>query len=496
MKRRVPHGLFEGGQDGLHALKNCRQPVPSTRNGSSVKMGPSAKMVGGTVFLLPWVTHMGSNSRRVVVTGIGVISPLGSTKDALWDGLSAGRSAVIPASEKAWEPLPVRFAAPAIQFGTDDIDSFGPLEKERKKAIRKGIKMMCRECQMGLAAGQLALEDAKISPEKVPNERIGAEFNSDYMLTLPEEFIESVRSCLDENGEFQFSRWAQQGLTKMSPLWLLKYLPNMPAAHLAIYNDLRGPNNSLTIREAGANAAVAEAFQIILRDDADAMVVGSTGTRLHPMKTLHAAQHEELAECGGEPARASRPFDRNRTGAVLGEGAGAVILEELESAKARGATIYGEIVAGGTSSAIGKRLVANREKAMTNVLTSVLRDSLLSADEVGHLHAHGLSTRSCDVEEARAIRTVFGNRQTPLPVVAAKSNFGNLGAGSGMVELIASLLALQAGQLFPVLNYETPDPECPVAVVTEGKTPPGSSFINLSVTPQGQASAVLVRRFE
>jgi 3-oxoacyl-[acyl-carrier-protein] synthase II len=129
------------------------------------------------------------------------------------------------------------------------------------------------------------------------------------------------------------------------------------------------------------------------------------------------------------------------------------------------------------------------------VLQSVLRSSGTTPDDVGHLHAHGLSTRTCDVEEAQAINEVFSARSKPLPVTAAKSYFGNLGAGSGMVELIASLLALQHDHLFPILNYTTPDPECPVAAVCNGGGHPGASFINLNVTPQGQASAVLVRRY-
>ena len=149
-----------------------------------------------------------------------------------------------------------------------------------------------------------------------------------------------------------------------------------------------------------------------------------------------------------------------------------------------------------TSSVAGRRLVAQRGRAMQNVLRAVLQGAGANPDDVGHLHAHGLSTRTCDVEEAQAIQAVFAARSAPLPVVAAKSYFGNLGAGGGMVELIASLLALRHDHLFPILNYATPDPECPVAAVRNGDARPGASFINLNVTPQGQASAVMVRRFE
>jgi len=391
--------------------------------------------------------------------------------------------------------LPVRLGAPARQF-TGEIDDFGPLEKEAKKAIRKGLKVMCRECQMGVAVAQLALADAALKPGAADPDRSGISFGSDYMLSIPEEFSEGITQCLDEQSRFQFSRWGMEGMTKMSPLWLLKYLPNMPASHLAIYNDFRGSNNSLTLREAAANAALGEAYQIILRGSAELMLVGSTGTRLHPMKMIHAVQQEEVFAGDGDPATASRPFDRDRRGMVLGEGAGAVVLEELSAAQARGATIYGEVIGAATSSVAGRRLVAQRDRAMVNVLQAVLRGAGTNVNDVGHLHAHGLSTRTSDAEEARAIQEVFAARSTPLPVIAAKSYFGNLGAGSGMVELIASLLAMQHDRLFPVLNYTTPDLDCPVAAVRNGDSRPGANFINLNVTPQGQASAVMLRRFQ
>jgi 3-oxoacyl-[acyl-carrier-protein] synthase II len=386
----------------------------------------------------------------------------------------------------------VTFAAEASHF-RGNIDDFGPLEPEQKKAIRKALKVMCRESQMGVASAQLALADAGITPGQVDPQRAGVSFGTDYMLSAPEEFSEGILRCLDQQGRFEFSRWGTHGMPRMSPLWLLKYLPNMPASHLAIFNDFRGPNNSLTLREAAANAALAEALQIILRGSADVMLAGATGTRVHPLKIVHAVQQEELATGNGDPTRASRPFDRDRTGMVLGEGAGAVVLEELSAAEARGAHVYAELVAGASSSAIGPKLQARRCRAMVNVLRAVLRNAGARPDDVGHLHAHGLSTRSGDVEEARALNEVFGQRAKPLPVIAAKSYFGNLGAGSGMVELVASLLALRYDRLFPVLNYETPDPECPLAAVTESRDGAGSSLVSLSVTPQGQASAVMVR---
>ena len=436
---------------------------------------------------------MSSKQRRVVITGVGLVSPLGSTKEALWEALREGRSGVGPLTFLSPSAVPVHVAAAARQF-SGEIEDFGPLEKEQKKQIRKALRVMCRECQMGVAVAQLALADAAIQAGTVDPDRIGISYGADYMLSLPEEFNEGIRQCLNGDGQFEFPRWGREGLPKMSPLWLLKYLPNMPASHVAIFNDLRGPSNSLTLREASSNLAVGEAYQIIRRGHADAMLCGATGTRLHAMKLVHAISQEEVACGNGDPAQVSRPFDQSRSGMVLGEGAGAVVIEELDHAQARGAAIYGEITAASSRAAAVGRLVARRKTAMAHVLQALLQDSGCQPDQIDHLHAHGLSTRSCDVEEAQAIVETFGPRARTLPVVAAKSYFGNLGAGSGMVELIASLLAMRAGSLFPTLNYQTPDPECPVHVVRDKGTPAGKRFINLNVTPQGQASGVIVQQ--
>lgn len=433
--------------------------------------------------------------RRVAITGIGVISPLGNTKESMWEYLSGGKSGVAPLSGAATEPLPVSFGAEARNF-QGKIDEFGPLEKEQKKTVRKNLKVMCRESQMGVAAAQLALADAGISPGSIDPERSGVCFGSDLMFSPAEDFTHGIARCLNQNGQFEFSRWALDGMDQMEPLWLLKYLPNMPASHVAIFNQLCGPNNSITLREASSNAAVAEGFDVVADGRADVMLCGATGTRLDTMHMLRVVQQEEVARGNGDPGRISRPFDRDRTGMVLGEGAGAVILEELSRAEARGAGIYGELIGKASSSVSDRRSGPQRERAMSNALDAVLKHAGLPPEEVGHLNAHGLSTPVGDAEEARAIQAIFAGRKEPLPVVAPKSFFGNLGAGSGMVELAASLMALNRGRLFPVLNFEHPDPGCPVAAVTGYDVPCGSSFVSLNVTPLGQAVAIASRLLE
>ena len=429
--------------------------------------------------------------RRVVITGMGLISPLGNSPDDLAAALRDGTSGVDVLTQVPNDHFPSDIGGECRQF-TGDVKEFGETDKMLKRSIKKSLRMMCREIQMGVAAAQLCLADAGIAPGSYEPTRIGTMFGSDYIVTAPGEFRVGIENCLDDGRTFNFDRWAEDGLTKVEPTWLLKYLPNMPASHVAILNDLQGPSNSLTVREASSNLSVAEAVNIIRRGNADAMVVGATGSRIHPLRTVHFTLQETLANrhaspADGDPAKASRPFDRDRTGMVLGEGAGAVILEERETAIARGAKILAEVTGYGSSSVISRDGVPGFRMATENVIHSALETSGIAAAKVGHVHAHGTSSVSIDHQEADAIQTTLGN----VPVTSAKSYMGNLGAGSGMVEIIASVLAMRTGQLFPVLNYDSPDEGCPVNIVTE-PTDAGDCFLNLNVTNQGQASSVLI----
>jgi 3-oxoacyl-[acyl-carrier-protein] synthase II len=438
---------------------------------------------------------MTSKHRRVVITGMGIISPVGNTPDALWDAMSAGRSGVGFLRRIPGDHLPSGVGGEASEFrGT--IDDFGPLEKQLQRTIKKWMKLMCREIEMGVASAQLALNHAGLTPGSFEPDRIGTLFGCDYIVTDPAEFNRGVMNCL-RDGCFDFRLWGEKGLTEIEPLWLLKYLPNMPASHVAIYNDLRGPSNSLTVREASSNLAIAEATTILRRGIADMMVVGATGSRIHPLRSVHVAIQEQLAHGSGNgalsPSKFCRPFDAHRTGMVMGEGAGSLILEDYENAKTRHAAIWGEVIGYGSSTVADLNQVANYRTAIANVIRSCLESANLKAEQVGHVNAHGLGSIRCDQEESQAICDVLGS---DLPVVAAKSYMGNLGAGSGIVELVASLQAQRHGVLMTTLNYETPDAKCPIRVVTDRSTEPGDSFININVTPQGQASGVIIRRFE
>lgn len=432
-------------------------------------------------------------SRRVVVTGCGVISPFGNSVQELVDGLQNGRSGIADFERIPTDALPVSYGGEARDFD-EKIDAFGPLDSAVKKKIRKGLKVMCREIKMGVAAAQHALVDSAIDLAVEDHERIGVFFGSDFIATLPDEFVDPIRSCSDEK-LFDFDKWAETGLPKVTPLWLLKYLPNMPACHVAIYNDLRGPSNSITLREASSNLAIAEATTTIGRGIADVVVAGATGCRVHPLRSVHTALQQSLALGLEDPATACSPFDQDRQGAVLGEGAAVVILEELEHAQKRGANILGEILGHGSSSVMDADFVAHPGTAMANAMRQAISLAGIETNGIGHVHAHGLGTRDSDIAESKAIQSVFGETYSDVPVVAAKGNFGNLGASSGMVELIASLQAIRNERLFPARNLQNLDAECDINLVRDDSVAPGSTVLNINATPQGQASAIIAGRF-
>lgn len=443
-------------------------------------------------------TSMLPDCQRVVITGLGVVSPLGRDLDSFWQNLLAGTNGVTELSCLPADSKTVRYGGEAKCF-TGDIGDFGPLEKGLQRSIKKNQKVMCREIEMGVAACQLALHHSGLAdPAQRNPDRTGIVYGSDYILTRPEEFADGAKVCLNEAGEFQMSEWPQTGRPQVNPLWLLKYLPNMPASHVAIYNDLRGPSNSVTIREASSATSITEAVSTIRRGSADVMIAGATGSRLEPMRALHFSTSEDLAN-ESNPASMARPFGNARSGSVLGEGAGALVLESLEHAKKRGATIWGEIIAGAGSAVCGElhnQEIDSIRLATSNVLNILLERAKAAGIELTpdswHIHACGKSELAHDVSEAQGIRDCLGDAMPA--VTSAKSYFGNLGAGCGAIEIVASCLALANNQLFPLLGFDDIDPKCPIRPAT-GKEAAGNAFASLSYSSQGQAAGVLISKF-
>lgn len=413
-----------------------------------------------------------SSQKRIVVTGIGVISSAGLTADLFWDSLNTASTSNAPSQQADF---------------TGSINDFGELPAPKRKAIRKALKLMNRETQMGVAAGQQALAESGITDNYSP-ERIGVCFGADNVSIQPEDFVHGIQACSTPDGRFDPERWGAEGIDGIAPLWLLKCLPNMPACYLAILNDLRGPGNTITQRDVASNMCIAEACRSLRAGDTDAALVGAVGTTLATFNLMHARIEGDVTEANG----ICRPFDKNRTGSTPGEGAGAIVLEDLDAALHRGAPIYGEILGSGAAATVGSNRIDGCRQALGRAMKQALRGSRQTPNSVGHIHAHGLATRDSDIAEALAIQDVFGESTTETAVVAAKSHLSNAAAGAGMLELISSLLALKHGHLFPVKNFQEPDPECPIRPVTRADESAGTSFLNLNMFGRGLASCVAV----
>jgi 3-oxoacyl-[acyl-carrier-protein] synthase II len=351
--------------------------------------------------------------------------------------------------------------------------------------------MMVRTIQLAVAAAQLALDDSRVNTAQLDPERFGVVFGSG---TIPGDLADLAEAALVSTDPGRLTvdlgRWGENGLPRITPMWILTHIPNMTACHVSILHNAQGPNNTVTQTDAGGLLALAEAARALRGDRADLMLVGGADTRINPISLVRQSLFSPLSRRNDAPERACRPFDRLRDGLVLGEGAGVFVVEELGHARRRGARIYAEVVGCGAA--------FDRERSgrgLARAVRAALAAASVRPEEVDHINAHGLSTPATDAWEASGLAEVFGRCDPPVPVFAPKSSFGCLGAASGTVELAASVLALAHGLVPATLNYEEPDPACPVVVAREPRPVRWPYVVKVSLNEVGQCAAVVVRQW-
>lgn len=412
------------------------------------------------------------------MTGLGLVTPLGAGRSAFWDALAAGRSGVRRISQFDPSGLPCQMAGEVPDF---DAKQF----IDRKD--RKSLKMMARSIQMGVVASLQALQDATLDPAQLDPARFGLSYGASLIASELEELGPAADASVVTPGTVDLHRWGANSLAVMPPLWMLKYLPNMPACHVSIMTNAQGPSNTITENEVAGLLALAEGQRILQRGLADVMLCGASDSKVNVLSQARMQLFRQVSRRNETPASAVRPFDRSRDGTVLGEGAAVVVLEDLAHAEKRGANILAELLG------CGAAFDAKRQGAgLARAIRAALKQAGVAPEELDHINAHGESTTLDDAFEAAGIMQAFEGR--PPRVFAPKSYFGNLMSAGGLAELAASLLALKARQLPPTLNYSEPDPACPLPVHAGTLAATNqSAFLKVSFTDAGQCSAAVFR---
>ncbi len=443
------------------------------------------------------------SERRVVITGLGPVTPIGRGAAEFWNGLLEGRNAVRRLS--AFDPS--RFDSQiGAEIGALEIGDFVP------KKYRKAGKIMARDIVLAVAAAHVAVCDSGLHTKclvergeadgsRLPDStRVGCNIGAGLICADLPELAEALSAAVvDDN--FTLIKWGAEGMTNLTPLWLLKFLPNMLACHVTIVHDTQGPSNTITCGEASSHLAIGEAFRTIARGVADVCLCGGAESKINPMALLRQSLGKRLSVENGEPARACRPFGLRRSGTVVSEGGGIVVLEALEHAQARGARIYAELVGFGASNdAFASQQPAppppdGRGTALA--ARKALRDARVAPEQLDLIGAFATGIPDRDAAEAASIRTTLGAHVAETPVLSVKGGLGNNGAGSGAIDFIAAVLSVHHNTIPPAINSDPMDPALGLRVVTRG---PVDARIEAALSQAyalvgGQNAALVIRRY-
>jgi 3-oxoacyl-[acyl-carrier-protein] synthase II len=372
---------------------------------------------------------------RVVVTGVGAVTPLGNNVKAFWEGLLTGKSGVGLITAFDTTEFPVKIAA--------EVKDFNPEEYIDKKEVKRTDRFV----QFAIAAAKMAVEDAKLDITEENAENVGVYIGSG---------IGGIATW-----EEQHRILMEKGPRRVSPFFVPMMIANMASGQVSIALGAKGPNSAAVTACASATHSIGDAFKIIERGIADVMITGGAEAGIRPIALAGFSNAKALSTRNDEPQKASRPFDKDRDGFVMGEGAGVLVLESLEHAKKRGATILAEIIGYGMSAdAYHVTQPAPGGEGAARAMIAALKDAEVKPEEVDYINAHGTSTEYNDKFETLAIKQALGEHAYKVAVSSTKSMTGHLLGAAGGVEAVACVLSIRDSVVPPTINYETPDPEC------------------------------------
>jgi 3-oxoacyl-[acyl-carrier-protein] synthase II len=388
--------------------------------------------------------------RRVVVTGIGVVAPNGNNARVFWSNCAEGKTGIDRITSFDTTGYPATIAGEVRDFNV------APFVKNQRM-----LKLLNRHIQFAIGAAHEAVEDSGLKIDALDTTRFGVCMGSGVVPMDLRELAPLIAESLDCNGKFDAPAFGRNAPEALFPLWLLKQLPNMLSSHLAIQHKAEGPSNTITTACAAGTQAVGEAFRLIARGDADVMLAGGADSRIEPLMVVAYAALGALSPAQRPAGEVSRPFDRKRDGFVLGEGAAVLVLEELESAKKRGAPIYAEVLGYGAScDAYGVTKPDPTGSGARRAIEAALKEANLNRNEIDYINAHGTSTKLNDHMETLAVKGALGPDAKRVPLSSIKSMIGHLIGAAGAVEAAAMALTIKSGVLPPTINLTDPDPEC------------------------------------
>ena len=387
--------------------------------------------------------------RRVVITGIGCVTPLGTTPEELWERLQKGESGVGYTQAFDASQFPTKFSAEVLDW---DIAKEG---EDLNLWNKRG-----RHSNFAGGAAKQAVTTADVLG-KVDPTRFGVYLGSGEGQQNFTAFTEMVLAAMGDDDQLDIAAFVKKGMEVLNPIAELEQEPNMPAGHLASMFDAQGPNANCLTACAASSQAIGEARELIRRGDADVMLSGGTHSMIHPFGVTGFNLLTALSTRNDNPQGASRPFDRDRDGFVLGEGAAMLVLEELTHARNRGAHIYGEIKGYGSPADAFRITDTHPEgRGAIRCIQAALADANITPEQIQYINAHGTGTSVNDKVETLAIKKSLGDVAYKIPVSSTKSMMGHLIAAAGATEVIVCLMAMRDGVLPPTINYETPDPDC------------------------------------
>jgi len=439
-------------------------------------------------------------SRRIVITGMGVITPLGNSVEQMWQGLLEGKSGIGDITIFDASKFPTSFAAEVndydhLKYLPDWARAQHKLAGRNSRFILGAAVQAWREAKLPLP---LAERDSGGDDGTVPVDRIGIYLGAgEGPLDFNNFFVAIVDGWDDQNKQMDWFKWAKTAFARMKAVKELEQEPNMPGAHLAELFKLRGPCMSCLTACAASTQAIGEATEVIRHGDADIMVAGGTHSMIHPLGVTGFNRLTALSTRNDDPASASRPFDGERDGFVLSEGAGVVILEELESAQRRGAAILAEVIGYG-STADAFRVTDQHEEGRGGIaaVRLAMDDAGVGIEDIDYISAHGTGTVENDSIETHIIKTVFGQRAYDIPVSSVKGMLGHLIAAAGVVEFITCVLAIRDGIVPGTMNLQVPDSACDLDYVpNKARRVKVETAMSNSFGFGGQNNTVILRKF-